>query len=108
MGLFVPLRSAPRPPILAQIWIFLAQNLDNHVVVPPFLIWADILTVERPVVVLVKLVVVENPDKTLHHILSHNLRQGWSFSEIPSQAGQWELCRPGRVLLEQFGALWRF
>ena len=35
MGLFVPLRSAPRPPILAQIWIFLAQNLDNYVVVHP-------------------------------------------------------------------------
>ena len=35
MGLFVPLWSAPRPPILAKIWIFLAQNLDIYVVVHP-------------------------------------------------------------------------
>ena len=34
-GLLAPLRSAPRPPILAQIWIFLAQNLGNYVVVHP-------------------------------------------------------------------------
>ena len=37
IGLFVPLGSAPRPPILAQIWIFLAQNLGNYVGAhPPF------------------------------------------------------------------------
>ena len=36
-GLFAPLRSAPSPPILAQIWIFLAQNLGNYVVVYPLL-----------------------------------------------------------------------
>ena len=35
LGLFAPLRSAPRPPILAQIWIFLAQNLGNYVGVHP-------------------------------------------------------------------------
>ena len=28
--LFVPLGSATRLPILAQIWIFLAQNLGNY------------------------------------------------------------------------------
>ena len=33
--LFAPLWSAPSPPILAQIWIFLAQNLGNYVVVHP-------------------------------------------------------------------------
>ena len=30
-GLFAPLWSAPGPPILAQIGIFLAQNLGTHV-----------------------------------------------------------------------------
>ena len=30
-GLFAPLWSAPRPPILAQIGIFLAQNLGTYV-----------------------------------------------------------------------------
>ena len=48
--------SAPSPPILAQIWIFLAQNLGNYVVVQPLLNWADIWTVEPSKPILVKLV----------------------------------------------------
>ena len=49
----------------------------------------------------------ENPDETLRHVLARNSGQGWSFSKIPSRAGQWELCPPGRVILEQFAARWR-
>ena len=50
----------------------------------------------------------ENLEGTLRHVLARNSGQGWSFSKIPSRAGQWELCPPGRVILEQFAARWRF
>ena len=51
---------------------------------------------------------VENPDETLRHVLAHNSGRDWSFSKIPSQAGQWELCQPGRAIFERFRVLWRF
>ena len=78
----------------------------------PFLDWADIWTVEPSKPILVKL--VGNRDDRRESgrdppsRFGRNSGQGWSFSKIPSRAGQWELCPPGRVILEQFAARWRF
>ena len=56
LGLFAPLRSAPRPPILAQIWIFFPKTWGIISGFTPFMNWADIWPLRRSRPNLVRLV----------------------------------------------------
>ena len=65
----------------------------------PFLNWADILTVERAIVVLVKLVGnrewVSRLAPFFPHVLADISGRGWNFLKIPSMADLLGLCPMG-------------
>ena len=79
---------------------------------PPFLNWADILTVERAIVVLVKLggnregVSCRAP--FFPHVLADISGCSWNFLRIPSMAGLLGLCPMGNPTYEHIWPLERF
>ena len=75
----------------------------------PFLNLADILTVERAIVVLVKL--VGNRERVSRlapffpHVLDDTSGRGWNFLKIPSRAGLLGLCPMGNPTYEHIWPL---
>ena len=76
----------------------------------PFLNWADILTVERAIVVLVKLggncERVSRRAPFFPHVLADILGCGWNFLKIPSMADLLGCAQWGTPLISIFGP-WR-